>query len=161
MTVKPMRISAGLLMFRQRNGELEVFLAHPGGPYFTHKDAGHWSIPKGEPNPHEDLLETARREFEEEVGLVPVGEFIPLGLIKQKGGKIVHAWAFAGDWDEGREHRCNLCRVQWPPTSGQFITFPEVDQVGFFTLEEARRKLKETQHPFLDRLVATLAQAHP
>jgi predicted NUDIX family NTP pyrophosphohydrolase len=153
-----MRTSAGLLMYRIRNGQLEVFLAHPGGPYFQHKDEGHWTIPKGEPSPNEDLLETAEREFEEETGTKPSGEFLPLGIIKQKGGKIVHVWAFAGDWTEGQVHKCNYCKVQWPPFSGKFLSFPEVDQVAFFDLSAARRKLKESQHPFLDRLVEALEQ---
>src|SRR2546428_9563507 len=101
------RISAGLLMYRIREGRLEVFLAHPGGPLFRHKDNNHWTIPKGELCPGEDLLAAARREFSEEIGLRPVGNFFPLGWIKQKGGKIVHAWAFQGDWNDTQVHRCN------------------------------------------------------
>src|SRR6478672_8513814 len=102
--MKGERISAGLLMYRVRNGELEVFLAHPGGPIFRQKDFGHWTIPKGEVQEDEELLGTARREFQEEVGREPRGEFLPLGWIRQKGGKVVHAWAFAGEWNDGQPH---------------------------------------------------------
>src|SRR3954467_9116811 len=93
------RLSAGLLMFRVRHGQPQVFLAHPGGPYFARKDDGAWTIPKGEPDPGEDLLEAARREFQEETGIRPTGPFIPLTPIRQKGGEVVPAWAFEGDWD--------------------------------------------------------------
>ena len=152
------RVSAGLLMYRIRQGELEVLLAHPGGPYFTHKDEGCWSIPKGELGAGEDFLDAARREFFEETCIEPVGEFLPLGSIQQKGGKIVHAWAFRGDLVEGHEHRCNTFRMEWPPGSRRYEEFPEVDRVEFFSLSEARRKLKSTQHPFLDRLSAAVAE---
>jgi predicted NUDIX family NTP pyrophosphohydrolase len=102
------------------------------------------------------LLPAAVREFEEEVGLKPSGEFVPLGSIRQKGGKIVHAWAFQGDWKEDQAHQGNTFEMQWPPRSGRIQQFPEIDRVEFFTLPEARHKLKETQHPFLDRLAAAL-----
>lgn len=150
------RTSAGLLMYRLRDGHLEVFLAHPGGPLFARRDEGHWTLPKGELDPGEELLAAAIREFEEEVGLKPSGELVPLGSIQQKGGKIVHAWAFRGDWKEGQAHRCSTFEMQWPPRSGRVQKFPEIDRVEFFALPEARKKLKETQHPFLDRLVAVL-----
>ena len=150
------RISAGLLMYRLRAGRLEVFLAHPGGPLFQRKDEGYWSIPKGEVEAGEDLLAAAKREFAEEVGLEPHGEFLALEVVRQKGGKWVHAWAFAGDWEASRSLQSNLFEMEWPPGSGQHRAFPEIDRVGFFTLEEARRKLKESQHPFLDRLQASL-----
>jgi predicted NUDIX family NTP pyrophosphohydrolase len=150
---KRSRISAGLLMYRVRDGQLEVFLAHPGGPFFVHKDDGHWTIPKGEVAPGEELRATAVREFNEEVGLKPSGEFVPLGSIQQKGGKIVHAWAFRGEWAEDRVHRCNTFAMEWPPASGKTQQFPEIDRVGFFSAREARKKMKETQHPFLDRLM--------
>jgi predicted NUDIX family NTP pyrophosphohydrolase len=153
------KISAGLLMYRIRDGQLEVFLAHPGGPFLKHKDEGHWSIPKGEPEPGEDLLSAAIREFEEEVGLKASGEFVPLDSIRQKGGKTVHAWGFAGDWPEGQVHRCNTFELEWPPRSGRMQHFPEIDRVEIFSIPEARRKLKETQHPFLDRLAAALGVA--
>ena len=155
-----MRVSAGLLMYRLRNGEVEVFLAHPGGPYFTHKDDGYWTIPKGEIEPGEDLLAAALREFEEETGIKPEGEFLPLGTIKQKGGKIVHGWAFQGNWDESQPIKSNKCPVQWPPASGQFLDFPEVDRAEFFTIQAARQKIKETQRPFLDRLISALDKSH-
>ncbi len=152
------RVSAGLLMYRWRNGEVEVFLAHPGGPYFTRKDDGYWTIPKGEIEPGEDLLAAARREFEEETGIKPEGEFLALGTIKQKGGKIVHGWAFQGDWDELQPIKSNQCPVEWPPASGQFLDFPEVDRAGFFPIQEAEQKIKETQRPFLQRLISALEE---
>lgn len=146
-------------MYRILQGQLEVFLAHPGGPFFARKDEGHWTIPKGELAPGEELLATAIREFAEESGIQPSGDFIPLGSIKQKGGKIVHAWAFRGQWEEGQAHRCNIFRLEWPPRSGRIQSFPEVDRVGFFSVLEARKKLKETQHPFWDRLAEALELA--
>jgi predicted NUDIX family NTP pyrophosphohydrolase len=146
------KTSAGLLMYRVRDGRLEVFLAHPGGPLFVKKDEGHWSIPKGETEPGEDRLAAAVREFKEETGIEPAGEYIDLGSVQQKGGKIVRGWAFRGDWDESRPVRSNTFEMEWPPRSGRTQSFPEIDRLGFFCLEEARRKLKEAQHPFLDRL---------
>jgi predicted NUDIX family NTP pyrophosphohydrolase len=151
------RISAGLLMYRRRGMALEFFLAHPGGPFNAHLDDGGWTIPKGEPVEGEELLAAARREFEEETGIAPSGPLIELGRIRQKGGKWVHAWAFPGD-HEGPV-RSNTCRVEWPIESGRFVDFPEVDRAEFFDLERARRKLKETQVPFLERLIAALAAA--
>jgi predicted NUDIX family NTP pyrophosphohydrolase len=150
------RISAGLLMFRRTDNELEVLLAHPGGPLFVRKDDGVWTIPKGEAAPGEDLLTRAQIEFEEEVGFRPEGvlDWIGLGWIKQKGGKIVHAWAFEGDLPESFECKSNLFEMEWPPRSGKRNMFPEVDQARFFSDEVARRKLKSTQVPFLDRLRA-------
>lgn len=150
------KVSAGLLMYRVRGGQLEVFLAHPGGPFFAYRDDGHWTIPKGEIGPGEDLLATAQREFLEETGLEPRGDFIPLGSIRQEGGKTVHGWAFAGDWDESRPLKSNLFSMEWPPRSGKWVQVPEVDRVGFFAVSEAKRKLKEAQHPFLDRLEGAL-----
>ncbi|HYV26413.1 MAG TPA: NUDIX domain-containing protein [Candidatus Eisenbacteria bacterium] len=152
----PNRTSAGLLMYRVRNGEIEVFLAHPGGPFFQKKDDGHWTIPKGEVDQNDGLLETARREFQEEVGIEPGGEFLPLGSIRQKGGKSVHAWAFEGDCAEARSFRSNTFKMEWPPGSGALAEFPEVDRAEFFPLEDARKKIKETQRPLLDRLDAVL-----
>ena len=150
------KTSAGLLMYRVRNGQVEVFLAHPGGPFFTRKDDGYWSVPKGEIEPGEDLLAAAIREFKEETGVTPRGEFIELGAIKQKGGKIVHAWAFSGDWDGSQPLKSNTFELEWPPGSGSVRSFPEIDRVGFFSMPEACKKLKESQHPFLDRLQAAL-----
>ena len=154
------RISAGLLMFRCRNDRVEVLLAHPGGPLFARKDDGIWTIPKGEAAPKEDLLTRAQIEFEEEVGFLPenVQSWIELGWIKQKGGKIVHAWAFEGDLPEPFECKSNLVELEWPPRSGKYQQFPEVDQARFFSEEVAKRKLKATQVPFLDRLRAALSK---
>jgi predicted NUDIX family NTP pyrophosphohydrolase len=148
--------SAGLLMYRRTTSGPEVFLAHPGGPYFAKKDDGVWTIPKGEPAPGEDLLACARREFEEETGLCPqTSEFIALGAIKQAGGKTVHAWAFEGEWGE-RELRCNTFELEWPPRSGRKQAFAEIDRACFFAIEEARRKLNPGQVALLDRLVAKI-----
>ncbi len=143
-------------MYRFRGGDLEVFLAHPGGPYSAAKDEGHWTIPNGRPKTDEPLLEAAQREFEEEVGLQPQGPYHELGTIRQKGGKVVHAWAFQGEWDESRQVRSNTFEMDWPPSSRSKQVFPEIDRAQFFTLPEARRKLKETQCPLLDRLEALL-----
>lgn len=146
-------------MFRRRKSELEFLLAHPGGPFFVHKDHGVWTIPKGEASPGEDLFTRAQIEFEEEVGWQPenIRAWIDLGWIKQKGGKIVHAWGFEGDLPQPFECKSNLFQLEWPPRSGKYQQFPEVDQVCFFSDDVARRKLKPTQLPFLDRLRAALA----
>jgi predicted NUDIX family NTP pyrophosphohydrolase len=148
------RVSAGLLIYRTHNGQLEVFLAHPGGPFFTRKDDGHWTIPKGESGPSEDLLATAIREFEEEIGVAidPASRFLPLGSIVQKGGKTVHAWGVEKDWDDTQPIRSNEFAMEWPPGSGRTERFPEVDRAQFFPLEEAKRKIKQTQVPLLERL---------
>jgi predicted NUDIX family NTP pyrophosphohydrolase len=145
-------------MFRRRSNELEVLLAHPGGPFFTRKDDGAWTIPKGEAAPGEDLLTRAQIEFEEEVGFRPqsIQGWIELGSIIQKGGKTVHAWAFEGDLPESFELRSNLFEMEWPPRSGRRQSFPEVDQAKFFTVGVARGKLKPTQVPLLDRLRAAI-----
>ena len=153
------RTSAGLLLYRIRDRQPEVFLAHPGGPFFARKDNGHWTIPKGEPDEGEDLLAAAQREFGEEVGFIPPGPFIELGTIVQKGGKVVHAWACEGDMPEGHKHTCNTFQTEWPIGSGKFQAFPEIDKVCFFPIEEARLKLKESQAPLLDRLLAHLKLA--
>ncbi|MCI0745039.1 MAG: NUDIX domain-containing protein [Verrucomicrobia subdivision 3 bacterium] len=152
------RVSAGLVMYRRRKGALEILLAHPGGPYFARKDEGHWSIPKGEIEPGEDPLRTAIREFEEEVGIAvdPASEFIDLGSIRQKGGKVVHAWGVEGDCPDGHCIKSNHFSVEWPPGSGKFQQFPEVDQAGFFTLPEAKKKVKATQIPLLERLASAI-----
>jgi predicted NUDIX family NTP pyrophosphohydrolase len=150
------KVSAGLLMYRIRNGKIEVFLAHPGGPLFRNRDVGHWTIPKGEVQTDEELLDTAKREFFEEVGIRADGSFVPLGSIRQRGGKTVFAWAFAGDCHSSHNHVCNDFTMEWPPHSGQYQNYPELDRVGFFSLDEAREKLKETQRPFLDRLIEGL-----
>ena len=110
-------------MYRFKDGELQVFLAHPGGPYFKKKDEGHWTIPKGEIHAGENLLDTAIREFQEETGIQATGEFIELGSIRQKGGKLVHGWAFRGNWDESIPITSNTCKLEWPPLSGKFLSF--------------------------------------
>lgn len=143
-------------MYRRRNGRLEFFLAHPGGPFSRLKDEGHWTIPKGEPDTDEALLEVAKREFKEETGIEPRGPYIELGSIRQKGGKLVFAWAFEGDCD-GPVHS-NTFKMEWPPKSGKQCDFPEVDRAEFFPLEEAQKKIKETQFPLLERLTAALGK---
>jgi predicted NUDIX family NTP pyrophosphohydrolase len=151
------RRSAGILLFRRSGGRLEVLLAHPGGPLYANRDEGHWSVPKGEPDGDEPLLDVAIREFTEETGLAPpAGEPIELGSIKQKGGKVVHAWALEGDLDPSTAHS-NTFEMEWPPRSGRQITIPEIDRVAWFAPDEARRRIKETQIPLIDRLEAALA----
>jgi predicted NUDIX family NTP pyrophosphohydrolase len=150
--------SAGILLFRRRTdrGGLEVLLAHPGGPWFATKDAGHWSIPKGEADGDEQLLDVARREFAEETGHdVPDGPPIELGSILQKGGKTVHAWAVEGDLDPAVA-QSNEFETEWPPRSGRRATFPEIDRVAWFGPADARIRIKPTQIPLLDRLEAAL-----
>ncbi len=143
--------SAGLLMFR-RVAALELFLVHPGGPFFRKKDDGAWSIPKGELEPNEDPLLTAQREFTEETGLaVPKNGFLALGEIRQQGGKTVFAWAFEGDCDPAGI-ASNTFELEWPPRSGRRQTFPEVDRADFFTPDVARKKLNPAQAVFVDRL---------
>ncbi|MGD0899311.1 MAG: NUDIX domain-containing protein [Thermoguttaceae bacterium] len=149
------RLSAGLLMYRITNGAIQVLLAHPGGPYFCNKDDGVWSIPKGEPNGDEDLLVTAQREFGEETGIKPTGPFIPLQPIKQKGGKIVHAWAFKGDCDPTTV-KSNTFKMEWPPKSGRQMEFPENDRAEFFSLATAKKKIKAGQDAFIEELEAIL-----
>jgi predicted NUDIX family NTP pyrophosphohydrolase len=144
-------------MFRRKNDELEMLLAHPGGPFFARKDEGAWTIPKGEAAPDEDLLTRAQIEFEEEIGIRPHGNWIELGSIKQKGGKIVHAWAFEGDLPSSFKLKSNTFELEWPPHSGKLKEFPEIDRAEFFGDEVARRKIKPTQVPFFDRLRATLS----
>jgi predicted NUDIX family NTP pyrophosphohydrolase len=143
-------------MYRVRDGVLQVFLAHPGGPFFVRRDAGHWTIPKGEIEPGEEALAAAVREFEEETGIEAQGPFIELGSIRQRGGKTVYAWGFAGDWDAAKPLTSTLMTMEWPPGSGQMRQVPEIDQARFFALDEAHRKIKDTQRPFLDRLVIAL-----
>jgi predicted NUDIX family NTP pyrophosphohydrolase len=150
------RTSAGILMFRRRGDKIEFLLAHPGGPHFVQKDKGHWTIPKGEAAPGEDLLTRARIEFAEEVGLEPKGPYLPLGTIKQKGGKIVHAWAVEGDLPPGFVQRSNTFELEWPPRSGQMRRFQEIDRVEFFAEKLARKKIKPTQAPLFDCLIAAL-----
>jgi predicted NUDIX family NTP pyrophosphohydrolase len=137
-----------------------VFLAHPGGPFFAGKDAGHWTIPKGEVDPGEDLLTAAIREVGEETGIVvhPGSQFIALGSVRQKGGKIVHAWAVESGWDDRRPVQSSLLTMEWPPGSGRRLEFPEVDRAQFFSVAEAKRRLKPAQAEFVDRLVQELGR---
>ena len=140
-------------MFRVVEGEVQCFLAHPGGPDEVGIHAGAWSIPKGETEPGESLMQTALREFHEEVGLkVEATVFFDLGWIQQKSAKVVHAWAFEGSWEAHRKLKSFSFEMEWPPESGRIRSFTEVDQVEFFPLAEARRKIKYTQRPFIDRL---------
>ena len=150
------RTSAGILLWRLRDGTLEVLLAHNGGPYWAKKDHGHWTIPKGEAEPGEELAAVARREFAEETGhVVPDGPRIDLGEIRQKSGKLVLGWAVEGDLDPATAVS-NTYEVEWPPRSGRMQSFPEIDRVEWFGLDEARARLKAAQVPFLDRLEAAL-----
>ena len=145
------QISAGLLMYRKTGAGLEVFLVHPGGPVWARKDLGAWSIPKGLIDPGEDKLEAAKREFLEETSFVPSGPFIYLGDIRQKAGKRVCAWAFEGNCNPS-ELKSNTFNCEWPPKSGQWKKFPEVDKGDFFSLPDARRKINQGQAELLDRL---------
>jgi predicted NUDIX family NTP pyrophosphohydrolase len=151
------RRSAGVLLYRIREGRLEVLLAHPGGPFFSRANLGAWSIPKGEPGIDEaEMEQTARREYEEETGHpVPPGPMIDLGTIQQKGGKVVYAWAAEGDLDPARA-TSNTFSFEWPPLSGRHRVYPEIDRVEWFDPEEARRRIKAAQAPLLDRLEAAL-----
>lgn len=145
-------VSAGLLMYRTAPA-LELFIVHPGGPFFRNKDEGWWSIPKGLVESGEDALDCARREFAEETGLpLPEGPFIPLGEIRQRGGKLVEAWAFAGDCDPAAIVS-NRFELEWPPRSGRRQTFPEIDRALFAPPELAKTKLNPAQAAFVDRLV--------
>jgi len=152
--------SAGILVFRRARQRLEVFLVHPGGPFWAKKDAGAWSLPKGEFSAGEDPLAAARREFAEETGLSMDGRFLPLGTAKQRGGKLITAWAVEADPDP-RLLKSNTFSMEWPPKSGLMREFPEIDRGQWFTLDEAREKILAGQTAFLDRLVAVLSESTP
>ncbi len=152
------RLSAGLLMYRIKDGSIQVLLAHPGGPYFVNKDDGAWTIPKGEPDADEDLLATAQREFEEETSIKPTSPFISLKPIQQKGGKIVPAWAFKGDCDPAAI-KSNTFTMEWPPKSGRQMEFPEIDRAEFFDLATARKKIKAGQDALIEELEALKGQS--
>ena len=155
---KRSNLSAGLLLFRRTGeGGVEVFLAHPGGPFWRKKDEGAWTIPKGIVDDGEEPLAAAKREFQEETGIAPRGPFIELGSIRQKAGKTVHAWAWEGDADPAATVS-NVMRTEWPRGSGRWLTFPEVDRCAWFSPAAAREKINPAQAPFIDRLEALLAE---
>ena len=161
------RLSAGILLFRDREGELEVLLAHPGGPFFEGRDLGHWTIPKGEPADGDDLLETAGREFAEETGHAlasvvadPTAPPLDLGSVVQASGKRVHCWALEGDLDPGAA-TSNTFELEWPPRSGQIQHFLEVDAVAWFGIPEALRRANPSQGAFVHRLVAAVRSGRP
>ncbi len=150
------RKSAGLLMYRRRDRDLEVLLIHPGGPFWARKDEGAWCIPKGEFT-DEEPLDAAKREFQEETGFPVAGDFLPLAPIKQAGGKSVYAWAVAGDCDAGAI-QSNTFTMEWPPHSGQWKTYPEADRAAWFSLPRAREKILKSQQPLLDELERLLRE---
>jgi predicted NUDIX family NTP pyrophosphohydrolase len=144
--------SAGLLLYRRSTSGLEVFLVHPGGPFWEKKELGAWSIPKGEYDASEEALTAARREFEEETGFIVDGEFTELGTVRQMSGKLVSAWAIEGDCDP-KDLISNHCEIEWPIRSGHMLSIPEVDRGAWFTPDEARQRINPAQQPFLDALV--------
>jgi len=149
--------SAGILLYRRRERGLEVLLAHPGGPFWKKRDLGSWTIPKGEIDEGEDGFAAARREFTEETGIaLPAGDAIALTPLKQPSRKLIHAWAIEGDCDAAG-CRSNLFRMEWPPKSGQFADFPEIDRAEWFDLPTAQTKILPGQAPFLRELAARLA----
>jgi predicted NUDIX family NTP pyrophosphohydrolase len=145
------RKSAGILLYRFQKDGVEVFLVHPGGPFWANKDKGSWSVPKGEYNDDEDALKAAQREFQEETGLSIQGNFIELGEVRQPSGKRVRVWALEND-QEVENIRSNTFQLEWPPKSGKIQEFPEVDRGGWFSIPEARQKILKGQFPFLDKL---------
>jgi predicted NUDIX family NTP pyrophosphohydrolase len=149
------KISAGLLLYRLRNGQFEVLLVHPGGPFWRKKDEGAWSLPKGEVGSGEDPLGAARREVQEETGFTAGEPFRPLHPVRQKSGKWVHAWACEGDCDTAAL-KSNTFSMEWPPKSGRQQEFPEVDRAEFFTVPQARQKISPHQLPLLDELAGLL-----
>jgi predicted NUDIX family NTP pyrophosphohydrolase len=153
---KQPQTSAGVLLFRRSAGKLEVFLAHPGGPFWAKRDQGVWTIPKGLVDKGEDLLDAARREFEEETGIRLNGPFQSLGSVTQKSGKVVHAWACEGDADP-KLVKSNDVKVEWPRGSGRWLNFPEIDRCAWFDLPTAREKINNAQAKFLERLEEALA----
>lgn len=157
-STRPGVLSAGLLLYRERDGVLELFLAHPGGPFWRDRDAGAWTLPKGGVHDGESLLDAACREFEEETGIAPRGPYLALGSVRQRAGKRVHAWAWEGDAD-AQAVTSNEMRTEWPRGSGRWITYPEVDRCAWFAPDEARVRLNAAQADFVGRLEALLAAA--
>lgn len=153
------RLSAGILMWRRRD-EIELLLAHFGGPMWARRDAGAWAIPKGLVEPGETLEACARREFEEELGTRPTGALTPLGRIRQRGGKWVEAFALEGDLD-AEAIVSNAMRLEWPPRSGRFADYPEIDRAAWFGIDEARARILPSQLPIIDRFQAMRAEAGP
>ncbi len=147
--------SAGILLFRFRDGNLEVMLVHPGGPFWARKDAGAWSIPKGLVTAKEDPLAAAKREFREETGFEVDGDFMALGALRQPSGKIIHVWALEGDLDVTKV-KSNTFTLEWPPHSGVIRAYPEIDRAAWFDVEEARKKIVKGQRGFIDALVEEL-----
>jgi predicted NUDIX family NTP pyrophosphohydrolase len=152
---RPAATSAGLLLFRRANGALEVFLVHPGGPFWKNKDAGAWSIPKGLVNDGEEPLAAACREFQEETGFQSHGPYIPLGTVQQKAGKLIHAWAFEGDADPDQLHS-NTTKIELPRGSGRWLEILEIDRAAWFSPKHARQKINPAQAELIDRLADAL-----
>jgi predicted NUDIX family NTP pyrophosphohydrolase len=151
------KVSAGLLVYRIKDDALQVLLVHPGGPFWKNKDLGAWSIPKGLPDKGEDLLTAAQREFQEETGFSVSGNFVPLSPVTAYRGKEIHAWAVEGDFDPVKMSS-NMFNMEWPPNSGRQQEFPEADRAGWFTIEEAKKKINKGQVPLLDELRKVLAE---
>lgn len=149
------KVSAGILLYRRTAGTLELLLVHPGGPYFARRDEGAWTIPKGEPETDEALIDAARREFEEETGFPVDGTFLELAPVRQRGGKLVHAWAVEGSIDT-EAIRSMRFSCEWPPGSGQIREFPEVDRAAFFTVDEATTRINPAQIALITELLAKL-----
>jgi predicted NUDIX family NTP pyrophosphohydrolase len=152
------QISAGILMFRLRDKLIEVFLVHPGGPFWAGRDTGAWSIPKGLPEPDEDMLAAAKREFEEETGYKVLGHFHKLSPVKTKSGKIIHAWAVEGDCDPSIIKSTTFL-MEWPPRSGRQREFPEIDRAAWFKINDAKNKINQGQRPLLDELQSILSES--
>lgn len=144
-------VAAGLLMCRSTRDTMDFFLVHPGGPFYAKKDTGVWTIPKGIPEIGEDLIDAAKREFQEETGIVSSPPYHAIGSVRQKGGKLVHAWTFLGDWDPATGITCNTFIMEWPPRSGKMTEFPEMDKARWMEYDEATRAINPAQIPFLDR----------
>jgi predicted NUDIX family NTP pyrophosphohydrolase len=156
VSAKP-AVSSGLLLFRRTPRGLEVFLAHPGGPFWAGRDGGAWTIPKGAVESGEDVLDAAKREFIEETGITPAPPFIPLGFIKQKAGKTVNAWAWEGDAD-ARTITSNTTKTEWPRGSGEWVTYPEIDRCAWFDAATAKQKINSAQAELIDRLESALSE---